>query len=380
MNNNTLCSLFWNHQIIDGTGRVKPCCRFSEKDRPKENNLNKKNIEEIFYGDFMNEMRRKSLAGEKIDGCNRCYEEQAGGKKSLRQRMNTHPSIGLSSIDTKNPKITNIELAISNDCNLMCRMCDSRFSHRLFEEEIAYSGTSVNPVKRSAVDLDFVYKILPDLRFIKFTGGEPLTIKAHWDLLEYAAKKGYSKNIRINYSTNCTVYPKKRIVDVWKNFQFIELATSFDSIVAEENEYQRYPTKQDNVLLNLKKYIELRDSGIVDMEIIGRPTISVLNIYHVPETIEYLEQFLPKVNPTHVTFPDYLSITILPKNIKEMIKDKFKTYNYKTESNKISSNYLINYMMSQDNSHLIDKFKSHTDFLDKSRNQNFKATYPYYDF
>lgn len=380
MNNNTLCSLFWNHQIIDGTGRVKPCCRFSEKDRPKENNLNKKNIEEIFYGDFMNEMRRKSLAGEKIDGCNRCYEEQAGGKKSLRQRMNTHPSIGLSSIDTKNPKITNIELAISNDCNLMCRMCDSRFSHRLFEEEIAYRGTSVNPVKRSAVDLDFVYKILPDLKFIKFTGGEPLTIKAHWDLLEYAAKKGYSKNIRINYSTNCTVYPKKRIVDVWKNFQFIELATSFDSIVAEENEYQRYPTKQDNVLLNLKKYIELRDSGIVDMEIIGRPTISVLNIYHVPETIEYLEQFLPKVNPTHVTFPDYLSITILPKNIKEMIKDKFKTYNYKTESNKISSNYLINYMMSQDNSHLIDKFKSHTDFLDKSRNQNFKATYPYYDF
>lgn len=380
MDNNTLCSLFWNHQIIDGTGRVKPCCRFSENDRPKENSLHKKSIDDIFYSDFMNEMRKKSLAGEPIDGCKRCYEEQSGGKKSLRQRMNTHPSIGLKSVDFDNPKITNIELAISNDCNLMCRMCDSRFSHKLFDEEIAYRGESVNPVRRTKVNLDFVYKLLPDLKFIKFTGGEPLTIKDHWDLLEYAAEHGYAKNIRINYSTNCTVYPKKRIVDVWKEFQFIELATSFDSIVAAENEYQRYPTKQSDVLLNLEKYVELRDSGIVNMEVIGRPTISVLNIYHVPETIEYLETYLPKVNPTHVTFPDYLSITILPKHIKEMIKEKFDNYDYKTDTNRISSQYLVNYMMSKDNSHLLDNFLAHTAFLDKSRNQDFKTTYPYYDF
>ena len=380
MNNNTLCSLFWNHQIIDGTGRVKPCCRFSENDRPKENNLNTTTIDKIFYSEFMNELRRKSLAGEKIDGCKRCYEEQDGGKKSLRQRMNTHPSIGLKDVDFKKPKITNVELAISNDCNLMCRMCDSRFSYRLFDEEIAYRGESVNPVKKTKVDLNFVYDLLPDLKFIKFTGGEPLTIKAHWDLLEFAAKKNYAKNIRINYSTNCTVYPKKRIVDVWKEFKFIELAVSFDSIVSKENEYQRYPTKQSDVLLNLQKYIELRDSKIVNIEVIGRPTISILNLYHVPETIEYLEQFLPKVNPTHVTFPEYMSITVLPKHIKAMIKDKFDNYNYKTETNKINSAYLINYMMSQDNSHLLDNFMSHTNFLDKTRNQSFKETYPYYNF
>ena len=38
----TFCSMAWDHQFIDPTGRVKPCCRFAEKFRPKDNNLNQK--------------------------------------------------------------------------------------------------------------------------------------------------------------------------------------------------------------------------------------------------------------------------------------------------------------------------------------------------
>ena len=374
----TLCSLFWNHQIIDGTGRVKPCCRFSEGDRLKENNLNIKSMTEIFYSDFMSEMRRKSFEGEKISGCKRCYEEEEGGKKSLRQRMNTHPTIGLKTVKFDTPKITNIELAISNDCNLMCRMCDSRFSHKLFNEEVEFLGTPINPTKHTKTNIDFVYEILPDLQFIKFTGGEPLTIKAHWELLEYAVDKGYSKNIRLNYSTNCTVYPKDKFVNIWKEFKFVELAASFDSVIAKENEYQRHLTNQDDVLKNFSKYIELQNQ--INLEVIGRPTITVLNIFHAPETIEWLEGHNIKVNPTHVTYPTHLSITMLPHHIKTMIKDKFESYDYKTESNKVSSMYLLSYMFSEDNSNLLDKFIEHTKFLDSKRNQNFKEVYPYFNF
>jgi len=37
-------------------------------------------------------------------------------------------------------------------------------------------------------------------------------------------------------------------------------------------------------------------------------------------------------------------------------------------------------MNSEDKSNLLDKFKSHTEFWDKSRSQNFATACPYYSF
>ena len=69
----------WDHQFIDPTGRVKPCCRFAEKFRPDENNLNQKTLSEVFYGDWMNDVRDKMMQGEEVPGCIRCYQEEAAG-------------------------------------------------------------------------------------------------------------------------------------------------------------------------------------------------------------------------------------------------------------------------------------------------------------
>ena len=72
----TFCSVLWNHQMIDGTGRVKPCCRFLEDFRPKNHTLDNYKIEEIFNSDFQNSLRERVLAGERLEGCRRCYEEE----------------------------------------------------------------------------------------------------------------------------------------------------------------------------------------------------------------------------------------------------------------------------------------------------------------
>ena len=83
------CSMPWIHQFINPQGEVKPCCRFllSEKQRT-ENNLNKKTLDDIFSGSFMNEIRLKMLRNKKVEGCLRCYEEEASHKSSLRERYN----------------------------------------------------------------------------------------------------------------------------------------------------------------------------------------------------------------------------------------------------------------------------------------------------
>jgi MoaA/NifB/PqqE/SkfB family radical SAM enzyme len=189
--------------MIDTTGKVKPCCRFVLDNSAEELNLQSKSIHEIFHSDFMNSLREKSAMGEKIPGCRRCYEEQAGGKRSLRERVNGNSATNVYDLNT--PKINYLELAISNDCNLMCRMCSSRFSHKLFDEELQYYGKTQIPEKKTRSNIDAAYNLLDNLLYIKFTGGEPLLIKEHWELLQEAVDRDLAKKITLNYSTNCTI-------------------------------------------------------------------------------------------------------------------------------------------------------------------------------
>ena len=373
----TFCSVLWNHQMVDGTGRVKPCCRFLEDYRPKEHTLDNNSIENIFRSDFQNDLRERVIRGERLEGCRRCYEEEDNNKKSLRMRLNEHTKVGESHVNIENYKLEYLELSLSNDCNLMCRMCDSRYSYKLFDEEQAYHGKTFSKTKRTKANLDSIYPHLKDMKYIKFTGGEPLIIPDHWTLLEHAVEKGYAKNIRLNYSTNCTVFPKQKIVDIWKEFDHIELAVSLDSIIKEENEYQRHLTNHEQALINIEKYVEVADE--IGMTVLARPTITIYNAYHLPETLEWLYERNIKLNPTHLTYPLYLSLTVLPNSEKQIIQSKYENYEYKNNEVEQFCNYIITYMNSEDKSNLLPKFKSHTEFWDKSRSQNFKTACPYYN-
>ena len=50
-------------------------------------------------------------------------------------------------------------------------------------------------------------ELLPTIKYIEFTGGEPFLIEEHFKLLRYAVDQNYSKRIDIHYNTNGTVYP-----------------------------------------------------------------------------------------------------------------------------------------------------------------------------
>jgi len=366
MAKNTYCASFWNHQMIDTTGRVKPCCRFVEE--PGVNfNVGDLKIKEIFYSDYMQNLREMSQSGIEIKGCRRCYEEQDNNKKSLRQRINENPATNV--IDPSNPAINYLELAISNDCNLMCRICSSRYSQKLYQDEIEYFGKANVSSRYTRSNIDAAYELLPDLKYIKFTGGEPLLIKEHWELLEQAVSNGYAPNITLNYSTNCTIWPKDKQVGIWKNFKRIELALSIDSIIAAENEYQRHLTQHDRMLENAKGYLDLAKR--LPMVVSCRPTVSIYNIYHLPETIEWLHNIGIKANPTHLTYPAWLSITVLPDRYKSIINEKFGNYVYKRDVDRELSTYLLGYMNSTDASSLLPQFARYTRYLDQRRKQNF---------
>jgi MoaA/NifB/PqqE/SkfB family radical SAM enzyme len=366
MLSNTYCSVLWNHQFIDGSGRIKPCCRFKETEN---NNINSTTIEDVFYSDTMKQRRGHSLRGDPIEGCRRCYEEELNGKKSLRQRYNDNEY--LKPKDLNNPKVEWLELAISNECNLACRMCDSRYSTKWFDEEFEFVGKATPLTK---INIAQVYPFVPTLKHLKITGGEPFVTPDHWRLLDYIIEHDYAKNIYLNYSTNCTVYPKESIVERLRQFKWVEVALSLDSIVAEETEYLRFPSKQTDVISTIEKFIALQSD--INLKLIARPTVSLLNVYHLPETLEWLANNGIRFNATHLTFPSYLSETVLPKEDKDAVETKFNSFEFTSAEAKAQCEYILRYMRSKDDPQ--DEFLKHTYFLDKSRKQSFADVYSYF--
>lgn len=380
----TFCSMAWNHQMIEPRGNVRPCCRYLENDRPKEHNLHNMSLEDIFYSDWMKNLRQKMLRGEYIKGCVRCYQEENAGKRSLRQRYHERDDLPIEElVDIDNPKIKWIELAISNDCNLACRMCDSIYSSKWYEEELSIYGKSLNSQQKTHADMTSIFDISEKIVHLKFTGGEPLIIKDHWRLLNKMVNEGTAKNVFLNYSTNCTIPPKDQFIKLWDNFQKVEFALSFDTCSSKEAEYIRWPAQYSQYEKTTKDFLKLAKKN--NYFVINRATISILNVWSLPETLLwwYTEDPTDKdyqtINPSHLRHPYFLSVTVLPKLLKEKISKKYHKFKemHADKPNVINSlNYIESYMYSKDDSYLIPELEKYIKGTDKFRNQNFFQHYP----
>ncbi|MCS7316872.1 MAG: twitch domain-containing radical SAM protein [Candidatus Dojkabacteria bacterium] len=382
--NGSFCSMIWNHMFFLTNNIVKPCCRFEYEKFDKILNLDNFEVNDIFYSEFYKKTREKMLKGEKIDGCKRCYEEEESGKKSLRQRYNDSSYIKIEeTVDLNKPKIKWIELSFSNNCNLKCRMCDSRYSYKWYDEEKEIFGKTFIKNKRSYVNLNKILKIIDDnIVHIKFTGGEPFLIKEYERIIDYLIDNYDVSKIFLNYNTNCTIRPKDDLIKKWKKFKFVEFALSFDGI-DDVWEYIRYPSKWKTVEKNIKFFYSLKDT--INSKYVFRSTISILNIVNFHQMLDWWKENISEnfhseistFNPTHLTFPSFLNLQSLPKEKKHKIKDYL--LNHKNNENEIIRKYVdhfVNFMFFKDryeqNKEMLKKYIMITD---KNRNQDFFRIY-----
>jgi len=380
----TWCSLAWNHHFIGPGGNCKPCCRFKGQCVPKTNNLKYDSLDSLFNNNFMSEIRQKMLNGERVDGCTRCYEEEDTGKqKSLRQNYNNQEVL-THDINILKPKIRFLEVAFSNACDLMCVMCNPYFSTAWNKENLEnLSSLNYKDFGYLTIDIDKIRSIIPGLRHLKFTGGEPLLINEYQTILEELASKGDINSTFLNYSLNLMHFPKDQLLDIWKRAKYVEVAASFDG-VGKVIEYVRYPSKWKIVEENLIKYMQL--SNDIDVRVGMRSSIMIYNILNLPTMVDWWIKNINKYynkqfgenswfNPTHVTQPEFMSLPVLPKKAKEFITKELwnKGINNKVNQN---LNHMCNYMNSVDKSRLLDKFKLFTKSIDSTRGLSFKDICP----
>jgi sulfatase maturation enzyme AslB (radical SAM superfamily) len=240
----------------------------------------------------------------------------------------------------------------------------------------------VPPFDRLGIDIESIKSIIPNLKHMKFTGGEPLLIPEYKMILEERAKHKDFNSCFLNYSTNLMHFPDSRLLDLWKKVEYVEIATSFDGI-GKVIEYVRYPSKWPVVERNLIKFMEL--SRLMDIRVGMRSTIMPYNVLDLPNMINWWSEKINKhyrypfnefswINPTHVAQPVFLTLKVLPKNCKDIVRDRIWDKGLNKKVNQ-SFNHLCNYMDSEDHSHFLDDFRRFTNKMDQ-RGIKFKDIYP----
>lgn len=376
------CIAPWLYLEMFPDGIVTPCCC----NTLELGDIKTTSLEEIWNGTKMNQFRL-SMFGENLPpSCIACKMTEKLGGDSERKKYNDFFKSSFSDAlkntnndgSLKNIKFKGWDFKISNKCNFKCRMCCERLSS-------SFNGKILNHAK----DLDinkFVDDNIDHLELIGFSGGETLLMDEHYELLEKLIESGKT-DIQLTYNTNMSIlsYKDKNILDYWSkwNPQKLTVFASVDEI-GTRSEYIRKGTKWDTIDKNLKIITTQNFNRLINI------TVSCLNIFRLPEIIEYLTdiQYIHKkfnymnfdlqlVNSGANT---WLCSSILPNEIKEKIKEKLinfiKYYNLKYNIN-ITQKFIpvINCLSKQNDEGYIE-FLSQTIKMDNERKESLIKSIP----
>jgi len=297
-----ICMLPWISIETSPIGTTRPCCLAMDeiiKPDGAKYSLRENTLEEIYHSEYMQDLRRDFLAGNKPSTCQRCWNEEAAGRISKRINSRIRLKEYYDQVDWQNlnpDQLWFIDLKLGNICNLKCRICGSWSSSKWAKEEIDYVP-GINRKehlaykflqegawpRESEVFWDNLRQLLPNIKYFEFTGGEPFLIQQHFDLLEYAVEHGFSKNIEIHYNTNGTVFPEQ--YTVWNHFKHVEVAFSIDN-TGTRFEYERYGADWDEVQENIRKFTNMRSKKFSTQICL---TVNIQNVYYLPELCDWID-------------------------------------------------------------------------------------------
>ena len=414
----TFCVYPWMEFIVGPTYDVKLCCIANLPVKDKNNNFynfEDTSIEKYWNSSGLREVRKKMLAGEKIKACGDCYYQESIGRTSYRQSFNRqwlkseHRTDILSRVEKSKKNGFRVEEAPlyldirpGNLCNLKCRMCNPGNSSKIYQEQKELLkdsslnfGKLVDPgyFKKDEKEFhswykkkeiwDTIYKWAKGVRQLYFTGGEPTLIKENWELINYLIEKGYSKNIDLQFNINCTSAPDK-LIDTFKHFSQVTILFSVDGY-KQTQEYIRHPSKWDEIEKNI---IKLLEHGKENTKFYFSPVIQVYNILYLVDFFNWVETLKPyyqNITHTliHLTFPRFLDISTLPKNVKETALSKIENYELKYKG---QDDFFLNCLgaiqkvlrdkEASDIKEQLKKLYRYTTILDKKRGNSFEKTFP----
>jgi sulfatase maturation enzyme AslB (radical SAM superfamily) len=293
-----------------------------------------------------------------------------------------------------------LDLRLGNLCNLKCRMCSPFNSSQIAKEHMelekkdeAYKvvwaktfgrfDSRINDVQ-SWFERDFLWDqiidLIPSLKKVYMTGGEPTLIQNNFKFMNECIRKG-RRDIILFFNTNCTNVNKK-FTSLIGQFGRVNINASVDGVGAV-NDYIRSPSHWEQISANVETLAQMPN-----VHLGLTPTVQVYNVFNLVDTLKWVDtlntkyrknifvDFLINVHPSH------LSVTILPDDIRRKVANdliEYKNTHLTSSSPELTVNSvngiigLLQKPRAADWQEQLARFKIYTHSLDVERSQSLRS-------
>jgi len=370
-NKSNFCIRPFNSAWLNAKGDLNVCCVIdplkSDFQNKKQDSIKQTDLHSWWKSDYLKYLRSSFLENKRPAECIECWMKEDNGITSNRMRSNTEHNAIFENKYERNLKLIgkddldfpeDVQMNITNLCNLKCQMCSGENSSKLLVENKALGYEDLNQKDYDLEDADY-HKMLElvkyDLKVLKVLGGEPFFNPRVIKLLEMLVENGQAKKIKLHVTTNGTMCDDK-IISLLKNFKDLRLVFSVDG-VGKCNEYMRFPSRWEVISDNITKFKE----NLVDAYIMVNCVVQNLNVLYVNELLEFTDQKKIFVKFDLVLEPHWLHLSVLPKDVLSMAYKKLSGVKEK------------NLLHTDNVKEIIELLKQHIDnySLDENKYKNF---------
>jgi MoaA/NifB/PqqE/SkfB family radical SAM enzyme len=410
MTSETFCVLPWVHAATLTDGNVQLCCVSGGGSGV---NLNEQTLSDYWDSEYVKDARRRMLAGRKVKACQRCYREEALGRKSHRivendvWRERCGEDVIQKLIDktaedgSLDAPLQYLDLRLGNTCNMQCVMCQPRESSRWLptarklsrlcgDQELKDSWNFKSSIDATRFEWyrnsDFwsnLETFLPDVREVILAGGEPFLIKEQFAFVKACCEIGEAGHIRLRYHTNGTIFPEE-MAPYWEQFEQVHFMVSIDGIGGVAD-YVRHPSNWEEIDANVRRFDTLGANTVTSFN----STTHALNVYRIPEVLDWADDsglrnrgpFTNVQEYVHlglVHHPPYQSIRVLPADYKRVITERLVGYMRTRLTGQPVDELMavLAFMNSEDHSEMMPRLVEYTTMLDSIRGSDILRTLP----
>lgn len=331
----------FSHVNFKFGGKVASCFR----SKPMHNAIETPGAD-LWNAPELRQLRQELVGGERSKTCANCWKLEEGGGFSYRQESLRDSGIHApfrEAVEGYDPATgvmhhgpAQVEIRLSSLCNLTCRMCSPEYSSKwgaliAKNPELQPWQPVIAPEVRDRTAwtahekliLDFVEKNKSTLKYVMFSGGEPLMQKSHYAALK--ALHPFEKEITLEYTTNLNTLRSEHenVFDYWNDFKTIRLKISLDGD-PEIYPFVRVGGSIAKIEENLRA-LQARYSP-EQMMFLGTCTVSVYNIYRLPEIARYFTRLGLFFHTSQVQEPAHQSSQCLPSKAKARVSEKLNAF------------------------------------------------------
>lgn len=323
--NYPICMAPWYSLIFTLNGEMTPCCYNKHYNWGKYHTGI--NYFDLWSNKHFTNLRTKIANRDFSYGCMVCYNSLKNREYNnvFAKRYDESKEM-MSSVSP-----TSLEFQLSNTCNFSCIMCNEEYSSSICD----FFG---NHKKNNYYDDSFaqsLISILPNIKKISFSGGEPFLIKQCDEILDLSMK--YCDNPLYIFSTNGSHIKEKhfRLFEEKKSL----ISMSFDSIdkdifnkITGSNDFELV---QEN-LLRIKQILEAKGENCNVKICTMRQNIFVFH-----DTFTYLNDLNIKISLNHVCFPPQCAIQEMSSLELSGIIVKLRNASIRTDTPIQKQNFIV---------------------------------------